>query len=113
MPLTMLAFTIGAVSIVGLPPFGGTWSKWLLVQGTLDAGMWLLTVVLMVSSLLNILYLLVVPLRGFFAAPATETTGIHEAPLPSLLAIGITASGCLFLFFYAEPIYRLLEGIQL
>jgi multicomponent Na+:H+ antiporter subunit D len=113
MPLTMLAFTIGAVSIVGLPPFGGTWSKWLLVQGTLDAGLWLLTAVLLVSSLLNILYLMVVPLRGFFAAPATQVTGIHEAPLPSLLAMGITATGCLLLFFYAEPIYRLVGGILL
>ena len=113
MPLTMLAFTIGAVSIVGLPPFGGTWSKWLLVQGTLDSGIWLLTAVLLVSSLLNILYLMVVPLRGFFAAPATPVTGIQEAPLPSLLAMGITATGCLLLFFYAEPIYRLLGGILL
>jgi len=111
MPLTMLAFTIGAVSIVGLPPFGGTWSKWLLVQGTLDSGIWLLTAVLLVSSLLNILYLMVVPIRGFFAAPATPVAGIQEAPLPSLLAMGVTATGCLLLFFYAEPIYRLLGGI--
>ncbi len=113
MPLTMLAFAIGAVSIVGLPPFGGTWSKWLLVQGTLDAGLWLLTAILLVSSLLNILYLLVIPLRGFFVAPATEVSGMREAPLPSLLAIGVTATGCLLLFFYAEPVYRLVTGILL
>jgi multicomponent Na+:H+ antiporter subunit D len=111
MPLTMLAFFVGAVSIVGLPPFGGVWSKWWLVQGTLDAGLWLLTAVLLLSSLLNILYLLVIPLRGFFYAPAAGPSGIREAPLPSLLAMGVTATGCLLLFFYAEPVYRLVEGM--
>ncbi len=111
MPLTMLAFSIGALSIIGLPPFGGTWSKWLLVQGTLDAGLWLLTAVLLLSSLLNILYLLVIPLRGFFASPAAADAGLREAPTASLLAIGITATGCLLLFFYAEPVYRLAGGM--
>jgi multicomponent Na+:H+ antiporter subunit D len=107
MPLTMLAFLVGTLSIVGLPPFGGTWSKWLLVQGTLDAGLWLLTAVLLVSSLLNILYLLVIPMRGFFAGRAVEHPGVREAPPASLLAMGITATGCLLLFFYAEPVYQL------
>ena len=113
MPLTMLAFLIGALSIVGLPPLGGTWSKWLLVQGTLDTHMWLLTAVLLISSLLNIAYLLTIPIRGFFAKPAEHAgeNGIKEAPLPSLLAIGVTATGCILLFFLAEPLYQLTEEI--
>jgi multicomponent Na+:H+ antiporter subunit D len=111
MPLTMLAFTVGALSIVGLPPFGGAWSKWWLVQGTLDAELWLLTTVLLVSSLLNILYLLAIPLRGFFVAPATGQNGVREAPLPSLLAMGVTATGCLLLFFQGDALYRLAGGM--
>lgn len=107
MPLTMLAFLIGALSIVGLPPFGGTWSKWLLVQGTLDAGFWLLTGVLMLSSLLNVMYLVSIPVRGFFRAPASQGDGIREAPPASLIAIAVTTSGCVLLFFWAEPLYRL------
>ena len=55
---------LGALSIVGLPPFGGTWSKWWLVQGTLDTGAWMLTAVLLISSLLNIAYLLTIPMRA-------------------------------------------------
>jgi multicomponent Na+:H+ antiporter subunit D len=111
MPLTMIAFLIGALSIVGLPPFGGTWSKWWLVQGTLDTGAWMLTAVLLISSLLNIAYLVVIPVRGFFAAPSTPSQGIHEAPLASLLAIGITTGGCIALFFWADPLYRLVGEV--
>ena len=111
MPLTMLAFLIGALSIVGLPPFGGTWSKWLLVQGTLETGMWLLTATLLVSSLLNIMYLVVIPVRGFFAKPASDERGLKEAPLASLLAIGVAVIGCIVLFFSPDPIYQMMEGV--
>ena len=111
MPLTMLAFLIGALSIVGLPPFGGTWSKWWLVQGTLDTGAWMLTAVLLISSLLNVAYLVMIPVRAFFAAPATPSEGIREAPLPSLLAIGVTATGCIALFLWADPLYRLVGEV--
>ncbi len=113
MPLTMLAFLIGALSIVGLPPMGGTWSKWLLVQGTLDAQTWVLTAVLLASSLLNLMYLVAIPLRAFFRPPAglSDSKGIREAPLACLLAIAVTASGCVLLFFCADPLFRLAEGV--
>ena len=111
MPLTMLAFLIGALSIVGLPPFGGTWSKWLLVQGTLETGMWLLTITLLVSSLLNIMYLVVIPVRGFFVKPASDEKGLQEAPIASLLAIGVAVLGCIVLFFSPDPIYQMMEGV--
>jgi multicomponent Na+:H+ antiporter subunit D len=111
MPLTMLAFLIGALSIVGLPPFGGTWSKWWLVQGTLDTGAWMLTLVLLISSLLNIAYLVVIPVRGFFVAPASPSIGLREAPWPSLLAIGVTALGCVVLFLFPDAVYRLVSEV--
>jgi len=113
MPLTMFAFLIGALSIIGLPPMGGTWSKWLLVQGTLDAQAWVLTIVLLVSSLLNIAYLLSVPLRGFFAKPSEYAAegGLKEAPIASLIAISITALGCVLLFFYPDPLFQLAREI--
>ena len=42
------------------------WSKWYLGMGTIDAGQWLLLGMLLFSSLLNIAYLLPVPVRAFF-----------------------------------------------
>jgi len=108
MPITMAAFFIGSLSIIGLPPMGGTWSKWFLVLGTLETQQMLLLGVLMLSSLLNIAYLLPVPVRGFFSKPKDELAdGVKEAPLPCLIAIVITALGCMALFIYPEPLYRL------
>ncbi len=113
MPITMTAFLIAALSIIGLPPAGGTWSKWYLAIGTLEAGQLALLAVLMISSLLNIAYLLPIPLRAFFSAPPGDDapSGVREAPLPCLVAIAVTAVGCLVLFFYPEPLYRLASQI--
>ena len=109
MPITMAAFLIGALSIIGLPPTGGTWSKWYLMLGTLETGHLALLAVLMASSLLNIVYLLPIPIRAFFKTPSDgqSDTGIKEAPWPALLAIGITAIGCLILFAFPQALYEL------
>ncbi len=109
MPITFGAFLIGSLSIIGLPPFGGMWSKWYLAMGTVEAGQWLLLTVLLLSSLLNIAYLLPVPVRGFFgkAGDGTTVTRIKEAPASCLIAMIITSLACLFLFFYPDPFYEL------
>ncbi len=111
MPFTFGAFFIGALSIIGLPPAGGAWSKWFLGLGTLEADQLGLLAVLMVSSLLSLVYLLEVPLKAFFSKPdqPLEHDGVHEAPWPSLLAMGVTALATVGLFLYPEPFYRLLE----
>ncbi|MEQ9564286.1 MAG: proton-conducting transporter membrane subunit, partial [Pseudomonadales bacterium] len=103
MPFTMAAFFIGSLSIIGLPPTGGMWSKWYLMLGALEAEMLVLMVVLMISSLLNIAYLLSIPVRAFFPGETEEPSGsvaIKEAPLPSLLAIGFTSLACIALIFW-------------
>ncbi len=107
MPWTFGAFLIGALSIVGLPPFGGVWSKWMLVQGGVDAGLWWATAVLLVSALLNMVYLASIPLRAFFSAPVPQDAHIGEAPAACLVPILITAAGCVLLFLFPEPLYRL------
>ncbi len=112
MPITMTAFFIGSLSIIGLPPTGGTWGKWFLMTGAFDSGKWTIMAVLMLSSLLNIAYLLPIPLRGFFSkeAPAGPVQ-IKEAPLPSLIALSLTAFGCILLFFFTQPLYKLASAI--
>ena len=56
MPWTTAAFTIGALSMVGVPPTGGFFSKWYLALGTIENGRWLFLAALLVSSLLNAVY---------------------------------------------------------
>jgi multicomponent Na+:H+ antiporter subunit D len=114
MPFTFAAFLIGACSIIGLPPFAGLWSKWYLALGAFDANHLAIIAVLMISSLLNIAYLLPIPLRAFFGTPKEDVpAGIREAPLPILIALGITSLGCFVLFFFPGPILDLLAMIPL
>ena len=113
-PSTCRAFGVGALSIIGVPPAGGAWSKWFLGMGTLEAGQVGLLVVLMVSSLLSLVYLLEVPVRAFFSAPPEDAhrgDGIHEAPWPVLVAMVITAVATLALFLYPGPPYARLNMV--
>lgn len=109
MPLTFAAFLIGTLSIIGLPPFGGMWSKLYLGLGAMSGEHWALLGVLMVSSLLNIAYLLPIPIRAFLARPPEGEAhrGLREAPMTCLLAMAVTSLACVLLFFYPDPFYRL------
>ncbi|MGD8319310.1 MAG: proton-conducting transporter membrane subunit [Gemmatimonadota bacterium] len=114
MPVTFAAFFVGSLSIIGVPPAGGAWSKWFLGLGTLEAGQYGLLAVLMVSSLLSLVYLLEVPVRAFFSKPpedAHRPEGIHEAPWPSLVAILITAAATVALFLWPQPFYELMTMV--
>ncbi|MBD49605.1 MAG: cation:proton antiporter [Gemmatimonadetes bacterium] len=111
MPITFGAFFVGSLSIIGVPPAGGAWSKWFLGMGTLEAGQIGLLVVLMVSSLLSLVYLLEVPVRAFFSAPPEDAhhgEGIHEAPWQAVVAMIITALATMGLFLYPGLFYDLM-----
>ena len=116
MPFTFIAFGIGALSIIGLPPLGGSWSKWSLMVGAANADQQIMIGVLMLSSLLNVAYLLPIFARGFFSPTNKPSAGswrenIKEAPLLCVLPPSITAIGCLVLFFYAGTIVEFLKPI--
>ena len=68
---------------------------------------------LILSTLLNVAYLLPIPIRAFFnQAPEVDSKrGMVEAPLPCLIALVITALGCLVLFTQAGAISALLATV--
>ena len=104
MPITMTAFLLASLSLVGLPPGGGLWSKWYLALGTIEAGDLLLLAVLLISSLLNLSYLMVIPLRAFLRRPAGEHgIAIREAPWPAATALSLTALLSIAMFFVPGP----------
>jgi multicomponent Na+:H+ antiporter subunit D len=112
MPLTFIAFTIGALSIVGVPPFGGVWVKLFLMDGAAGAGQPWLIALLIASTLLNIGYLLPVAFRAFFK-PAPETSPMKPG-LPPALAVAapvLTACGVIVLFFAIGPLVDYLEPV--
>jgi multicomponent Na+:H+ antiporter subunit D len=114
MPFTMFAFLIGALSIIGMPPFGGSWSKWFLAVGALDAGSMLAFAALMLSSLLSVAYLMPIVAKAFFLPAADrDVTPHHEAPLACLIAMGLSSAACLMLFFGAGFLERLMSATVL
>jgi multicomponent Na+:H+ antiporter subunit D len=112
MPWTFAAFLAAAISIIGLPPLGGTWSKWLLLLGTAEADRPVLLVVLLVGSLLAVAYLMPIPVRAFLRPPAERPA--HGEAAPAMAGpLTLTALGCVALFFAADaviaPLARTLE----
>ena len=112
MPFTFAAFLIGACSIIGLPPMAGSWPKFFLLWGAADAGYQILFLVLIISSLMNIVYLLTPIMRGFLAPlPAGTDHSIKEAPLFCLVPAWITAIGCVVLFFNTQALTDFLAPV--
>lgn len=109
MPVTFTAFFVASLSLIGIPPMGGTWSKWYLMVGAADAGQTILILVLAVSSLLNIVYLLEIPTRAFLHNPRPDTPRhFQEAPWACVIPLSITAAGCIVWFIYPVPFMALL-----
>jgi multicomponent Na+:H+ antiporter subunit D len=117
MPFTFAAFGLASLSIIGLPPLGGSWSKWFLAVGAVEAAHPALLAVLMLSSLLSAAYLLPIPIRAFFLnpAPATCAPGQRvrrkEAPLLCLVPIWMAALAGVGLFAAVDPLVRFLQPL--
>jgi multicomponent Na+:H+ antiporter subunit D len=139
MPFTFGAFLIASLCIIGLPPGGGSWSKWFLATGTVERAVesgqthfYFLTAALMISSLLNIAYLIPIPILAFLKSPKPEPESTHnddskcvpeeqshdnlndtikEAPLACVLPLCCTALISVLLFFAAGWIYEALLPI--
>jgi len=102
MPLTMLAFFFGSLSVIGLPPFGGFWSKWCLALGCIESHQIPILAILLTSSLLNAAYFLPITYNAFFSQGSNfnESTTVKEAPLFAVAPPVFTALASFFLFFY-------------
>lgn len=85
MPYTMGAFTVAALSFVGVPLFAGFITKWYLSLGALEAGAWWFVVVMIASALLNAAYFLPIVYLAYFKAPPGTRLHVDEAPLPLLI----------------------------
>ncbi|MFH1088082.1 MAG: monovalent cation/H+ antiporter subunit D family protein [Chloroflexota bacterium] len=106
MPLTMAAFALASMGLAGMPPIAGFVSKWLLVQGTMEAGQIVLTAILLLSGLLNAGYLFPIVTRAFFA-PSQHFSRYDEASPLMVVPLALTAVLSLFLGFFPNGIFHL------
>ena len=106
MPFVFGAFLIGALSIIGVPPMGGSWPKFYLMVGALESELAILMGALIVSSVLNVMYLVPIAVRGFMRPPddpekdaqiALERKKHPWVIIPPMM----TALGAFILFFFA------------
>lgn len=112
MPLTMLALFAAALSMVGVPPTAGFFSKWYLILGTIKAGQWIFAAAFLLSSLLNAVMfyriLETVYFKGEKHAQGPSRSGISfapgEIPLTMLAPILVMAAGILVLGFFSGDI---------
>lgn len=111
MPFTMAAFTLGALSMIGIPPLGGFISKWYIGIGALEAHQLPIILVLVGSTILNACYFLPIVYSAFFKEEKHDEhhghghehshskCGLEEAPAIMVIPLVLTAIGAVALFF--------------
>ncbi len=101
MPVTMTAFTIGALSMIGVPPTGGFVSKWYILAGAFQDDNYVALATIILSTALNAAYFLPIIYMAWFM-PEDEAPGKEhgEAPWPAVLALTLTALLTIAFFFF-------------
>jgi multicomponent Na+:H+ antiporter subunit D len=99
MPWTMAAFTVGAISMVGIPPAAGFFSKWYLVLGSVDANNWAFVGVIVLSSLLNAVYFFRVLEKVYLTEPNPDQAVAQamDPPKSMLMPMVIMAAAIIVL----------------
>lgn len=85
MPLTMAAFVIGGLGLIGVPLTAGFVSKWYLVLAAIERGWWPLGLLVLLSSLLAVMYVWRVVEVAYMKPVPENAEPVEEAPA-SLLA---------------------------
>ncbi len=109
MPLTMAAFTVGAFSMIGVPPTCGFFSKWYLLLGAVEAGHWEFVVALVLSSLVNaVLFFRIIEIAYFKVdvQPLAGEAPVGEAPLLLLAPLLTAAVALLAVGIGSGPLVR-------
>ena len=103
MPITFTCFTVLSLSLIGIPPTGGFYSKWQLATASLDAELGALSyiapVILLISAILTAAYLLSISINAFFKDEENEVEKKREPllmviPIIILTAIAVVGGVC-------------------
>jgi multicomponent Na+:H+ antiporter subunit D len=113
MPYTMAGFVVVALSIIGVPPTCGFFSKWYLITGGIAGGHYGFVAALLFSSLVNVVLFFRIIEIGFFEPFGdhhTHDDSRHEAPLSMLVPLWVVAIGLVVLgLFTGDIVTRLIQ----
>lgn len=108
MPITMSAFTIGALAMIGLPPTSAFWGKFFIIKSAFAAGNFFTIVVLILSTLLNTAYFAPIIYNAFFIK---SSDNFKEAPISLFIPLIVTSMLTLVIFFFPSLILNLLDKL--
>ncbi|MBQ9618542.1 MAG: proton-conducting membrane transporter, partial [Oscillibacter sp.] len=119
MPFTFAAYTLGALSLTGIPLFCGFVSKWRLLTAGVELGTPPAIVgvgALIVAAFLCAMYTLSVSVRAFLPRTPDSGTeevpaGIQEADWRMLVPIGLFTAANVAFGLYSEPVMTFLESV--
>lgn len=94
-PVTMFAFALAGVGLMGLPPGGAFLAKWLLLNSAVAAGQWGLALVVLIGGLLAAIYVFRVVAKSFIVADQQPTRHVPRVMqwTPLVLALLSIALG--------------------
>ncbi len=107
MPWTMAAFSIGALSMIGVPPTAGFVSKWYILAGAFEANNLVAVFTIIASTVLNAAYFLPILYMAWFAREESGGAEHGEAPFAAVLALTITALLTLAFFLFNGSVIEL------
>jgi len=107
MPWTMAAFSIGALSMIGVPPTAGFVSKWYILAGAFEADNLVAIFTIIASTALNAAYFLPILYLAWFEREESGAPEHGEAPLAAVLALCVTALLTLAFFLFNGPVIEL------
>ncbi len=111
MPLTSLLFTIGAFSIVGLPPFIGFASKFMIIQAALAKGELLFTIligIILLGTVIEGAYFFRI-IQMMYFKKSNEDNKKEESPVAGLIPMFIFAVLILFIGLYPDLVTKILN----
>ncbi len=80
LPVTLFAFGLAGVTLMGLPPSGGFLAKWLLIDAALDRGRWDMVLLVLAGGLLAAIYVFRVLRQAFLLPPSGERRRVERRP---------------------------------
>lgn len=118
MPVTLGCFTFASLSLVGIPPFAGFFSKWYLANGSLASGIsgycWIGPVILLLSALLTAGYLFPIAVSGFLPGKEydAQMSGKCEVGLNMAVPMLILAAATLLLGIFSGGLIQFLAAVS-